>query len=78
MHTHLALLFFIITIDPFTKWGVDFMTCHMPLTKGRRYIIVCVNYLTKWAEAMPTFSSNGETAVLFIFNQFITQFSVPK
>jgi len=37
-----------------------------------------VDYFTKWAEAMPNFSSDGEIATFFIFNQVITWFSVPK
>ena len=32
----------------------------------------------KWAEAMPTVKSDGETAAHFVFNQIITQFGIPK
>ena len=32
----------------------------------------------KWAEAMPTIKSYGETAAHFIFNQIITWFGIPK
>jgi transposase InsO family protein len=32
----------------------------------------------KWAEAMPTFANDGETATLFMFNQVIARFGVPK
>ena len=31
----------------------------------------------KWAEAIPTFKANGETATLFLFNQVICRFGVP-
>ena len=37
-----------------------------------------VDYFTKWAEAMPTVKSNGETAVHFVFNKIIIQFEIPK
>lgn len=39
---------------------------------------MAVNYFTKWAEAMPTLSNDGETAALFIFNHVIARFGIPK
>ena len=54
MHTHLAPLFPIIIVDPFTKWGINFTTCNPPSAANHKYIIVVVDYFTKWAEAMPT------------------------
>jgi hypothetical protein len=67
MQAHPAPMFSVITINPFTKWGVDFMTCHPTSSRGHRYIIVVVDYFTKWAEAMPTFVNDGEIATLFHF-----------
>ncbi|WP_409997843.1 integrase catalytic domain-containing protein, partial [Escherichia coli] len=54
------------------------MTCHPHLAGGHGYIIVAVDYFTKWAEAMPTFDNTKRTATLFIFNHIITQFGVPQ
>ena len=45
---------------------------------GHKHIIVTVDYFMKWAEAMPTFKADGETATFFIFNQTITRFGIPK
>ena len=42
------------------------------------YIIVAVDYFTKWAEAMLTFDNTGKTAALFLFNHGITRFGVPQ
>jgi transposase InsO family protein len=66
----------VVSIGPFAKWGIDFMTCHPHSTRGHGYIIVAVDYFTKWAEAMPTFDNAGRTATLFIFNHIIAQFGV--
>ena len=44
---------------------------------GHGYIIVVVDYLTKWVEAMPTYAEDGRTAALFLFNQVIARFGVP-
>ena len=67
-----------VTTDPFTKWGIYFMDCNPYLAWGHHHIIVAVDYFTKWAEAMPTIQSDGETAAHFIFNQIITWFGIPK
>lgn len=44
---------------------------------GHTYIVVVVEYFTKWAEAIPTFRAEGETTALFLFNQVIYRFGVP-
>jgi hypothetical protein len=43
---------------------------------GHGYIIVAVDYFTKWTEAMPTFDNTGKTTTLFIFNHIITRFGI--
>ena len=68
----------IITSDPFTKWGLDFMDCNLASAGGHHRIIVAVNYFMKWAEAMPMIKSDGETATHFVFNQIITRFGISK
>jgi transposase InsO family protein len=78
MHAHPAPLHHVVIVDPFTKWGIDFTTCRPASIVGHNYIIVAVDYFTKWAEAMPTFSNDAKTAVLFVFNHIISRFGVPK
>jgi hypothetical protein len=78
MRAHPAPMFPIITVGPFTKWGIDYTTCNPPSTRGHHYIIVEVDYFTKWVEAMPTFRYDGETTTLFLFNQIIARFDVPR
>jgi len=50
----LAPLQCVIVVGPFTKWGIDFMTCNHHSFEGHGSIIVVVNCFTKWAESMPT------------------------
>ena len=54
------------------------MACNPFSAEGHKYIIVVVNYFTKWEEAMPTFKADGETKTFFMFNQIITHFGIPK
>jgi hypothetical protein len=78
IRSHPAPLHPVVSIGPFAKWGIDFMTCNPHSVGGHGYIIVAVDYFTKWAEAMPTFDNTGKTATLFIFNHIITRFGVPQ
>ena len=68
----------IIAIGHFTKWGIDFITCNPHLAGGHAYIILAVDYFTKWVEAMPTFSADGKTTATFIFYHIIARFGVPQ
>ena len=52
----------VILVGPFMKWGTDYVMCNPASAGGHKYIIVAVDYFTKWAEAMPTFRADGETA----------------
>jgi hypothetical protein len=68
----------VITIDSFTKWGMDFMDFNTTLTRGHHQIIVAMDYFTKWFEAMPTIKYDGETAAHFIYNHILSLFGILK
>jgi hypothetical protein len=78
MRAQLAPMFPDIVVGPLTKWGIDFTTCHPASARGHHYIIVVVDYFTKWVKAMPTFNNDGETTAIFIFNQIVARFVIPK
>jgi hypothetical protein len=78
IRSHPAPLHPVVSVGPFAKWGIDFMTCHPHSVEGHGYIIIAVDYFTKWAEAMPTFDNTGKTAALFIFNHVIAHFGISK
>ena len=71
-------LHLIITVGPFTKWGLDFMDCNTASAGGHHHIIVDFDYFMKWSQVMLTIKSNGEMATHFVFNQIITRFGIPK
>eukprot|EP00253_Pinus_taeda_P030015 PITA_30015 len=39
-----------VIFEPFEKWGMDFVDPVNPPSKKKYYIIVCIDYLTKWVE----------------------------
>eukprot|EP00253_Pinus_taeda_P007725 PITA_07725 len=78
MHAPPAPLHSVVTVGPFAKWGIDYTTCNPRSAEGHGYIIVAINYFTKWVEAMPTLSEDGHIAAQFLFNHVISQFGVPQ
>jgi hypothetical protein len=78
IRSHPTHLHHVVSVGPFAKWGIDFMTCHPHLAGGHGYIIVAVDYFTKRVEAMPTFDNTGKTTALFLFNHVIARFGVPQ
>ena len=54
------------------------MHCNPTSARGHGYIIVAMDYFTKWDEAMPTYAEDGNTTTLFLFNHVIARFGVPQ
>ena len=52
------------------------MHCKPTSAKGHGYIILAIDYFTKWPEAMPTYAEDGKTDALFLFNHIIARFGV--
>nr|GEW11594.1 reverse transcriptase domain-containing protein [Tanacetum cinerariifolium] len=62
--------------ETFDVWGIDFMGPFMSL-RGNRYILVAVDYLSKWVEAkaLPT---NDARVVVTFFKSLFTRFRTPR
>uniref|UniRef100_A0A1X7UNW9 Integrase catalytic domain-containing protein n=1 Tax=Amphimedon queenslandica TaxID=400682 RepID=A0A1X7UNW9_AMPQE len=57
--------------------GVDIM--ELPLTvHGNKYVVVFVDYLTKWVEAFPTEDQTSETIANLLVNEIICRHGVPE
>ena len=44
------LQFGILEVEIFDVWGIDFMR-PFSLSEGNKYIIICVDYVSKWVQA---------------------------
>eukprot|EP00253_Pinus_taeda_P009175 PITA_09175 len=54
MRTPPAPLHPIVTVIPFSKWGIDYMTCNPHSAMGHGYSIIAIDYFIKWAKAIIT------------------------
>src|SRR5215204_2423928 len=66
-----------LVIEPFDCWGFDFMG-PFPSSDGNTYILVAVDYVTKWVEAIPTKSADGETSIKMLVDIIFPRFGVPR
>ena len=59
---------------PFQQWGLDFIGEIINKSSGVSYILVAIDYFTKWVEAIPTRRSTSKVVIDFILNNIITRF----
>ncbi|RAV76570.1 hypothetical protein DBT52_09530 [Aerococcus mictus] len=64
-------------MEPFDCWGFDFMG-PFPSSEGNTHILVAVDYVTKWVEAIPTSSVDGETSLKMLKDIIFPSFGVPR
>nr|GEV25888.1 reverse transcriptase domain-containing protein [Tanacetum cinerariifolium] len=60
----------------FDVWGIDFMG-PFPSSRGNRYILVAVNYLSKWVEAKALPTNDARLVVKFLKSLF-SRFGTPR
>ena len=63
----------------FSKWGIDFVGPIKPPTQHTHaeYIIVAIDYLTKWVEAKATVKNDAKTTTKFLYENLFTRFRLP-
>ena len=61
------------------KWGIDFVGPISPsaINSQARYIIVAIDYFTKWAEARATRKANAKSTAKFLYEQVISRYGCP-
>jgi hypothetical protein len=64
---------------PFQKWGLDFIGPVKPTTKlsSNWYILVAINYVTKWVEAQALHTNIVTITIMFLYKHIIMRFGCP-
>ncbi|XP_075108836.1 uncharacterized protein LOC142180687 [Nicotiana tabacum] len=67
----------ILVVELFDVWGIDFMG-PFPYSNGHRYILVAVDYVSKWVEAIALPSNDAKVVVSFVKKHIFTRFGTPR
>ena len=63
--------------EVFEVWGIDFMG-PFPSSMGFNYILLAVDYLSRWVEAIPTKKNDATTVSKFLKSHIFARFGVPR
>jgi len=66
----------ILKVEIFYLWGIDFMG-PFPMSYGNQFILVAVDYVSKWAEAVPTRTNENQIVIKFLRENIISRFGAP-
>ncbi|CAL8997671.1 unnamed protein product, partial [Prunus brigantina] len=64
-------------VELFDVWGIDFMG-PFPNSFGYLYILVGVDYVSKWVEAVPSKTNDHKVVVKFLQDNIFTRFGTPR
>jgi hypothetical protein len=63
---------------PFRGWGLDFIgEIHPGSSKGHWFILVAMDYFTKWTEAVPLRNTTHPEVISFVQEHIIYRLGVP-
>ena len=64
---------------PFSMWGLDVIGAIKPkASKGHRFILVAIDYFTKWVEASSYASVTRNVVIRFIKKEIICRYWLPR
>lgn len=64
-------------IELFDVWGIDFMG-PFPKSFGFEYILVGVDYVSKWVKAVPSQTNDHREVVKFLHDNIFSRFGTPR
>ncbi|XP_062008347.1 uncharacterized protein LOC133725208 [Rosa rugosa] len=67
----------ILVVELFDVWGIDFMGPFLS-SYGNLYILLAVDYVSKWVEAKATRTNDSKVVVDFVKSNIFTRFGTPR
>ncbi|XP_058211706.1 uncharacterized protein LOC131323883 [Rhododendron vialii] len=67
----------ILVVEIFDNWGIDFMG-PFPVSFGNLYILLAVDYVSKWVEAIATRTNDAKVVVEFHKDNILSRFRMPR
>ncbi|XP_071912279.1 uncharacterized protein [Coffea arabica] len=66
-----------LEVELFDVWGIDFMG-PFPSSYNNKYILLAVDYVSKWVEAIPSQTNDAKVVFKFLKRNIFCRFGVPK
>ncbi len=64
--------------DIFERWGVNIVG-FLPITReGNRYIVIAMDYFSRWPEVRSLKAANANTVATFLYEEIICRFEIPR
>ncbi|XP_026419660.1 uncharacterized protein LOC113315612, partial [Papaver somniferum] len=67
----------ILIVEIFDVWGIDFMG-PFPMSDSKLYILVAVDYVSKWVEAIATRTNDHKVVLSFLKENIFSRFGTPR
>ena len=67
----------ILEVELFDLWGIDFMR-PFPASYNNLYILLAVDYVSKWVEAIPTRINDAKVVAQFLRSNIFSRFGTPR
>ena len=67
----------ILEVELFDLWGIDFMG-PFPPSDNNLYILLAVDYVSKWVEAIPTRTNDAKVVAQFLRSHIFSRFGTPR
>ena len=67
----------ILEVKIFDLWGINFMG-PFPPSDGKEYILVAVDYVSKWVEVIPTRTNDHREVLRFITQCIFARYGCPR
>ena len=68
-----------VVAEPLQRVALDILgPLDPPTTRGNRYVLVIVDYLTKFVEALPMANQTAEECAYQLVTQFVCRYGIPK
>ena len=67
----------VLVVEIFDVWGIDFMG-PFPSSHGFVYILLAVDYVSKWVEALATRTNDSKVVLSFLKTNIFSRFGTPR
>ncbi|GJR58369.1 reverse transcriptase domain-containing protein [Tanacetum coccineum] len=63
---------------PFYQWGMDILGPLTPARGGAKFVVVAIDYFTKWVEGKPKVKITGKEIIRFVMDNIICRYGLPR